>query len=69
MAARALKNVVDFPLRAMVSKKNVPMVCTENTADFSRPAYNELHPSTGKAPSETTSGGRDVSEMLVMDEL
>ena len=68
MAARALKNFVDFPLRAMVSK-NVHMVCTENTADFSRPAYNELHPSTRKAPSETASGGRDVSEMLVVDEL
>ena len=63
MAARALKNFVDFPFRAMVSKRNVHMVCTENTADISRPAYDELHPSTGKAPSETTSYGRDVSEM------
>ena len=54
---------------AMVSmKKHVHMVCIENTADFSRPANNELHPSTGKAPSETGSNGRDVSEMLVMDE-
>ena len=69
MAARALKNFVDFPLRAIVSKKNLHMVCTENTADFSRPAYNELHSSTGKALSETTSGGREVSEMLVVDEL
>ena len=69
MAPRALKNFVDFPLRAMVSKKNVHMVCTENTADFSQPADKEVHSSTGKAPSETASGGRDVSEMLVVDKL
>ena len=49
------------------------MVCTENTAsvtaDFIRPAYGEVHPSTGKAPSEIVSGGRDVAEMSVVDEL
>ena len=45
MAARALNIFVDFPSRARVSKKYVHMVCAENTADFSRPAYNELHPS------------------------
>ena len=69
VAVRALKNFVDFPLRAMIAKKNLHTVCTENTADFSQPADNELHLSTGKALSETASGGRDVSEMLVVDEL
>ena len=68
MAARVLKHFVDLSLRAMVSKNCIHGV-HRNTADFSRPAYNELHPSTGKAPSETKSGGRDVSEMLVVDEL
>ena len=78
MAARVLQKSVDLTLRAMVSKKKCThgvhrKTCTENvhrnTADFSQPAYNELHPSTGKAPLETASGGRDVSEMLVVDEL
>ena len=70
MAARALNNFVYFPFRAMVSKKMyVHMVGTENTANFSQPAHNELNPSTGKAPSETTSGGSDFSEMFVVDEL